>query len=414
MKTAAQPPIEHARIVIVGHVDHGKSTLIGRLSYETGSLSPEKIEEIKKACESMGGRFEFAYVMDYLQEEREQSMTIDTSQYFFKTAKRSYVIIDTPGHKEFMKNMITGASQAQAAVLIIDVQRGVEEQTRRHAYMLSMLNIKSLVVVVNKMDAVSYAEQAYAAVKKSAGKFLSELGLTPAFYIPLSAKEGDNISRQSPKTPWYRGPPLLDAIDSLPLAIEESKQELRLPVQDVYLIKGKRIIVGRVEQGTLKAGDAVIILPSKTKATVRSIESFMEDKKSAEKGESIGIILAGDVTAERGNVICTGENQPTVTKKIKASIFWMSEQPMFTNEKITLKIATQEVTVTVTRIEKKLNSSTLEEITDSMDRLGETEAGVVCVNAEEPLIVDSFNSIPELGRFVLMRENTIIAGGIIV
>ena len=262
---------EHLKLVIVGHVDHGKSTLIGRLFFDTDSLPKEKIEEVKQICEALGKELEFAYVMDHLEEERSQGITIDTAQTFFKTEKRDYVIIDAPGHREFTKNMITGASQAEAAILIVDASEGVREQTRRHAYILGMLGLKQVIVAVNKMDLVDYSENVFNEVSKQTTDFLERIGIAPTYIIPISAKEGDNVAKASDRMKWYTGPTILQALDTFKKTEKRDENPLRFAVQDVYNIDGKRIIVGRVEAGTLRVGDNIIVLPTGEETTVETI-----------------------------------------------------------------------------------------------------------------------------------------------
>ncbi len=248
------------KFVIVGHVDHGKSTLIGRLLYDTHSLAVDKIEEIEKASRDLGKETEFAYLLDHLEEERQQGITIDTTQAFFKTEKRQYVIIDAPGHVEFVKNMITGASQAEAAVLIIDAGEGVREQTRRHAYLLSMLGLNQVIVVLNKMDLVKFGEESFNEVKNKIDEFLNSINMRPVSYIPICAIKGDNIARKSPKMNWYSGLTFLETLDVLENRESSENKPLIFPVQDVYEIGDKRIVVGRIEAGVLEKGCRIKIL----------------------------------------------------------------------------------------------------------------------------------------------------------
>ena len=408
---------ESMNIAIVGHIDHGKSTLTGRIFYDTDSLPEEKIEEIRKTCKELGREFEFAYAIDHLQEEREQEMTIDTAQTFFKTSKRRYVIIDTPGHKEFMRNMITGASQADAAILIVDAKKGMEEQTKRHAYVLAMLGVNQLILVLNKMDTVDYSQEVFNQVKDSTTRFLKNLGIEPSYVIPISAKNGDNIAKNSEKLVWYKGRTVLQGLDSFKTEESKSKKVLRFPVQDVYTINGKKIVVGRIEQGEIRKGDKVLVLPNKTKTKISSIVVYnnrIAEKNTAEAGESIGIIIEDDQSIKRGNLICTETNIPEITNHFRADVFWMSENPLNLKEKITLKLATEESEAVIEKMEKKINSSSLEEIKDDLNHLRETEVGVACIKTAKPLMIDTFSKIPELGRFVLIRNNDIAAGGIIV
>lgn len=403
---------EHLKFVIVGHVDHGKSTLIGRLLYDTDSLPEEKIEEVRRTCEELGREMEFGFVMDHLEEERSQGITIDTAQTFFKTGKRRYVIIDAPGHKEFIKNMITGASQAEAAILIVDAHNGVKEQTKRHAYLLRMLGLDQVIVVINKMDLVGHAQARFHEVQHELMTFLSSLGIAPTFTIPISARDGDNVAFPSDKMPWYDGPTVLDGLDSFLPREAASNRPLRFPIQDVYKVKDKRILVGRVEAGKICQGDEVAFLPQEARTTVRSIESLWQEKTEAEAGESIGVTLAEPLFIERGAVACPTGNRPVVTSKVQANVFWMSKRPFRVGEDLSLRIATQEVPVDI-RIERKIDSSTLEPICQDQECVLETEVAEVEISTRQPIVVENFNYIQELGRFVLTRGLDVVAGGII-
>jgi len=278
------------KIVIVGHVDHGKSTLIGRLFYDTGSIPEVRYQEIAATCKSQGREFEFAYLMDALEEERDQNITIDTASTFFRTAKRPYVIIDAPGHKQFLKNMITGASSADAAILLVDGAEGVREQTKRHAYVLSLLGIRQVVVTVNKLDMVDYDRKLFRQVENDIRSFLHSVGIVPSHVIPVSAREGENMAKRQGHTPWYGGPTVLEALDTFENIHADRTLPLRLPVQDVYTWDGRRIYVGRVESGEIRKGDEVVFLPSGKITKVKTVEKWhMPDLYSAGAGESIGI-----------------------------------------------------------------------------------------------------------------------------
>src|SRR5438876_5647167 len=261
-------------VVFVGHVDHGKSTLIGRILHDTGSLPEGKIEEIKKACAAEGMEFEFAFLLDALLEEQKQNVTIDTTQIPFRTARRRYAIIDAPGHKEFLKNMITGAANADAAVLVIAASEGVREQSRRHAYLLSLLGIKQLIVVVNKMDLAEYSENRFNEIEAEYRKFLDDLKLESRGFIPASAKTGANVANQTDEMRWYKGPTVLEALDLMDRKRAEVDLPLRFCVQDVYRFDERRIIAGRVETGTLKTGDALVFSPANKTSIVQSIERW--------------------------------------------------------------------------------------------------------------------------------------------
>ncbi|HRK72236.1 MAG TPA: GTP-binding protein, partial [Micropepsaceae bacterium] len=246
------------RIVIVGHVDHGKSTLVGRIFYDTGSLPEGKFESIKAMSERRGMPFEWAFLMDAMQAERDQGITIDTSQIWFKSERRDYVIIDAPGHKEFLKNMITGASQADAAVLVIDAEEGVKEQSRRHGYLLHLLGVRQVAVVVNKMDLVGWSEKRFREVEAEYRAYLKGIGVEPAHVIPVSAREGANVAARAAEMPWYKGPSIVEALDGFNPVAPSKDLPLRFAVQDVYKFDERRIIAGRIESGTLKIGDRLV------------------------------------------------------------------------------------------------------------------------------------------------------------
>lgn len=402
---------ENLRLVIVGHVDHGKSTLIGRLLHDTDSLPKGKIEEIKSICDALGKELEFGYIMDNLEEERDQGVTIDTAQIFFNTDKRHYTIIDAPGHVEFVKNMITGASQAEAAVLIVDAEEGVQEQTRRHAYILGMLGLKQIIVAVNKMDLVDYSREKFEKTTKELGAFLPNINIKPSHIIPISSKEGDCVANRSDKMSWYDGPTLLEALDTLKPPEPNYNKPLRFSVQDVYKYDS-RIIVGRVESGRLLAGSEVQILPSGEKTSIASIKEYLkEDIKEAVSGKSTGFVTKDKVFVDRGDIICASDNLPKVTDSFKAHIFWMDKDHLSKDERIILKCSTQETVCKVVEFTRILDSSTLEEIQDK-EKIKNREVADVVIKTDKPIIVESFNNVPELGRFVLERLNT-CAGGII-
>jgi len=399
--------------VIVGHVDHGKSTLIGRLLYDTDSLPPDKIEEIKKASAEAGRDTEFAFLLDHLEEERKQGITIDTTQVFFKTDKRRYVIIDAPGHVEFVKNMITGASQAEAAVLIIDVAEGVKEQTRRHSYMLSLLGLSQVIVVLNKMDLVDFSQERFGDVRKDAGGWLKSIDIEPIYYIPISAIKGDNITGKSKNMDWYNGPTFLESMDTLENKQPPEDKSLLFPIQDVYKIGDKRINVGRVESGVIEKGIEIKVLPTGQITKVNSIEKFLEDTDRAVASECIGITTSDSVFLDRGNVVCLPSDEPTITDRVAASIFWMTKKDLVKSQKLTIRCATQETSCKVESINKRINSSTLEVIEENAKVLKNLEVAEVIIETKKTLVIKNFNDVQELGRFVLVRDENICAGGII-
>jgi len=399
--------------VIVGHVDHGKSTLIGRLLYDTDSLPLDKFEEIRKSSEDLGRETEFAYLLDHLEEERQQGVTIDTTQVFFKTDKRDYVIIDAPGHVEFVKNMVTGASQAEAAVLIVDASEGVKEQTKRHAYILSLLGLNQVVVVINKMDLVDFSQKVFHKVKENVRKFLDSINIRLDLCVPISALKGDNIASRSQNLTWYDGPTFLESLDILKNKELPGDKPLIFPVQDVYKIEGKRIAVGRVEAGMIGKGQEIKILPEGEVTVVKSVEKFLEDKDSACSGENIGITTVDSLFLNRGNIVCDTKNEPVLTNSFKANILWMSKEQFNKDEKIMMRCATQQTIVKVEQIHNRMNSSTLEILEHDADILGNLEVGQVTIKTKKPIVIKSFNDVNELGRFVFVKDDNICAGGII-
>jgi sulfate adenylyltransferase large subunit len=400
-------------IAIVGHIDHGKSTLIGRLLYDTNSLPLNIMEEIEQCLKESGNLAEFAYIIDYLEEERVEGKTIDTAQSFFRTGKRNYVIIDTPGHKEFIKNMITGASQAEAAILIVSALEGIEEQTRRHTYILGMLSMKQVILAINKMDLVNYSQDRFEELKYEVSSFLHSLEIKPNYVIPISARLGDNIARAGGNMRWYNGPIIFEALDKLETKEDPVGKPFIFPVQDTYISDQKKVLAGRVLSGKVQRGDEVIILPSKARTRIESIKVYQATKDVAEAGESIGLILQDEFNLKRGEVICHPQYSPEIKTKINANIFWMSPDPLRAENQLTIRCATAEEHCHIEGIETKINSSTLEIIENDSNILRETEVGKVTISIDKPMILEDFNETEELGRFVLTRSGEICAGGII-
>src|SRR5438105_3306913 len=293
-------PTEQLKIVIVGHVDHGKSTFVGRLFHDTGSLPEGKLEQLQQIVERRGVPFEWANLMDALQSERDQNITIDTAQIWFRTRKRQYVIIDAPGHKEFLKNMVTGAANAEAALLLIDAAEGVQEQSRRHGYLLNLLGIRQIAVLVNKMDLQGYSQERFDAVEREYRKFLQSIGVEPKCFIPMAAKFGDNIASRSANMPWWKGPTVVEILDEFQVAHMPSDQPLRFPIQDVYRFDERRILAGRIESGTLKVGDRLLFSPTNKVSTVKTIERWnAPSREHASAGEAVGVTVTARICAER-------------------------------------------------------------------------------------------------------------------
>jgi bifunctional enzyme CysN/CysC len=414
----AQHPVSEVEpslsVVFVGHVDHGKSTLIGRILHDTGSLPEGKIEEIKKACAAERMEFEFAFLLDALLEEQKQNVTIDTTEIPFRTARRRYAIIDAPGHKEFLKNMITGAARADAAVLVIGADEGVREQSRRHAYLLSMLGIRQVIVVVNKMDLVDYSEKRFREIEQEYRKFLLELGLDARKFIPVSAKQGENVARASMKMKWYCAANVLEALDLLEPQRREIDLPLRFCVQDVYRFDGRRIITGRVETGTLRVGEQLVFSPANKSSVVATIERWSAPANGpAITGDSIGITLAEQIFVERGYVASHQNETPIETNRFHADLFWIVRDPLRVGYFYELRLATQQVKCQIVSIEQVTDSSTLETTSDGREQLDRNDIGRVTIQTRAPLVIDNHDRIPNLGRFVIIDDGQICGGGTI-
>ena len=351
--TVAAPATDQLKIVIVGHVDHGKSTFVGRLFHDTGSLPEGKLEQLQQSAERRGVPFEWANLMDALQAERDQNITIDTAQIWFRTPKRQYVIIDAPGHKEFIKNMVTGAANAEAALLLIDAHEGVQENSRRHGYLLNLLGIRQVAVLVNKMDLVAHREARFQEIEAEYRQWLGSIGLTPKIFIPITAKHGDNIAARSANMPWWSGPTVLETLDDFKVSERPEGQPLRFAVQDVYRFDERRILAGRVEAGSIHVDDRLLFCPGNKVSTVKSIERWNAPKTDrADAGESIGITLTEQIYVERGSVAALESAPPFELTKFRARLFWLGRQPFRPNRRYKLKLATQEVECGIDSIQR--------------------------------------------------------------
>ena len=400
------------KIVIVGHVDHGKSTLIGRLLYNLKQIKDGKFEEINEICKTRGKEFEWAFLMDSLQTERNQGITIDTSQIFFKTKKRNYVLIDAPGHKEFIRNMITGASSADIAILIIDAEEGVKEQTKKHCYLLKILGISEVLVVINKMDKINFDEEKYNNVLKKIKNYLSNLKTNPFNFIPISAKRGDNISSDSKNTKWYKGKNLVEILDNYSFHRNFSDLPLRIPIQDIYKIKEKRIIVGRIESGVLKKNDIIFISPENKKTVVNSIETWpYENIEIAFADQCIGFTVKDQLFLERGNIISHQKNLPFLVNTFEANIFWISNKKLDLRKFYSLRLGTLEIKVSIQEIKKVVDTDNLK--TKNKSIVNKNDVAEVIILSHTLIPVDNFKDNPRLGRFNLFDDFETVGGGII-
>lgn len=401
------------RIVIAGHVDHGKSTLIGRLLYDTNSLPDGKFEELKLISERRGMPLEWSFVLDAFQAERDQAVTIDTTQIWFKSNNRDYVIIDAPGHREFLKNMVSGAAQADAAVLVVDAQEGVREQSRRHAYLLHLLGLKQVLCVINKMDIVHHSADRFAEVSEEIARYLSDLGLACVGTIPISARDGDNLAHGSANMPWYDGPTVLEALDRLEAMSSPVDRPLRFPIQDVYKFDERRIIVGRIETGILRVGDTLLFSPHNRTAVVKSIEAWNAavPPVEARAGQAVGITLDEQIFVERGNIASHHDRAPVLTSVLRANLFYLNDKPLLVGNSYKLKLATEEAQVTVQSIDRIIDTQTL--AGKQSDAVHRNEVAEVTLRARKMLALDEYADNPATGRCALVDVYDTVAGGVI-
>lgn len=405
---------ETLNIVAVGHVDHGKSTVIGRLLYDTHSIPEGAIDRVKRISKEKGKPFEYAYLLDAFEEEQKQGITIDTTQIQFQTPNRDYVIIDAPGHKEFLKNMISGAANAEAALLIIDANEGIQEQSRRHGYILSLLGIQKVYVLVNKMDLIGYSEERFLEIEYEMNRFLNSLNVYPLKYIPISAFYGDNMIEKSKNMPWYDGKPILEAIDDFEKGKGLENKALRFPIQDVYKFDARRIIAGRIESGKLKVGDQILISPSNRVTRVKSIEAWVEKDRVdvVEAGMSVGITVEDEFFNKRGEFISHVENPPLVANFFEANLFWMGKQSLVENKKYKLKLATQEVECEIFAINKVIDATTLATNEEAV-AVRTNDVAEVIFKTKESVAFDAFKDNQHTGRFVIVDGYDVCGGGIV-
>jgi bifunctional enzyme CysN/CysC len=402
------------RIVIVGHVDHGKSTLVGRLLHETGSLPEGKLEMLKAVSERRGMPFEWSFLLDALQTERDQGITIDTTQIRFRTNSRDIVLIDAPGHAEFLRNMITGASQADGAVLIIDALEGVRDQTRRHGYLLHLLGIKQVAVVVNKMDRVDFGKARFDEIAAEISAHLTGLGVTPSAIIPISARDGDGVAGRTPRIAWYQGPTVVEALDALEPARPLERLALRLPVQAIYKFDDRRIVAGRIESGHLAAGDEIVIMPAGKIAKIKTVESWpltpVAGKLGA--GRSVGITLDRELFVERGDVIAHAGSTPRDTRRIHARIFWLHDKPLSAGDQILVRLGNKETRARVVAIEKAVDPGDLASTENTA--IARNHVGEIDISLSEPIAADAHADNPRTGRLVIEVSGRIAGGGLVL
>ena len=410
----------HLNLAIIGHIDHGKSTLTGRLMYDTGAVPPHIIEKYREEAKAKGKEsFVFAWVMDSLKEERDRGITIDVAHQRFDTAKYYFTVVDCPGHRDFVKNMITGASQADAAILVCAVKDGVQSQTKEHIFLARTLGITQLIIAMNKMDEVNYDKARFDVVKADLSALLKMVGYKPEemLFIPTSAFKGDNLAKPSENTKWYTGPTLLAALDTLKMPEKPTTLPLRIPVQDAYTISGIGTVpVGRVETGVMKPGDKIIFMPAKAVGEVKSIEMHHQEIKEAVPGDNIGWNVRGVEKKDirRGDVCGSVAKPPTVADEFTAQIVVLQHPSAITiGYTPVLHCHTAQVAGTITAILKKLDPKTGQVAAENPDFIKAGDAAVVVIKPAKPLCIEKVKEIPQLGRFAIRDMGMTIAAGMV-
>lgn len=407
----------HLNIVIVGHVDHGKSTLTGRLLSDLNVLPEGKVEAIRSYCANHAKPFEYAFILDALKEERRQGITIDVSRIFFRSENRSYMILDAPGHQEFIKNMVTGAARADLAILLVDAKEGVRENTRRHALLLSILKVPKVVVVINKMDLVNFEESIFHQLSRAIRQLLEGHEIKVDEFIPVSAYWGENLKKRSKQMSWYSGPTVFEFIEGIDVFNAASHQGLRLQVQDVYKFTERedrrRIIAGSILSGTLKVGQVLEFLPSRQRGTVKSIESFSSAATEQLSSPSpFGITLEEELFITRGELgVATGEAGFNVGKQFRVQFFWLAKAPLKINENIFFKINSQRLEGRLIAIHSIVNACDLEK-KDNQESVTTLDVCEGIVDLHSPTVFDQNLSYKEANRFVLVRDYQIVGGGL--
>jgi elongation factor 1-alpha len=424
------PEKPHLNLVVIGHIDHGKSTLTGHLLFRLGFIDPKVMQQIEEQAKQAGKEsFKYAWILDKMKEERERGITIDLSFMRFETKKYYFTIIDAPGHRDFVKNMITGASQADAALLVVSARKGEfeagmspEGQTREHILLARTLGIEQVIVAVNKMDApdVNYSQQRYNEIVNTLKKYFKSIGYNPDVipFVPVSAWTGENLIERSPNTPWYNGPTLVEALDNLKLPPKPVDKPLRLPIQGVLSIPGAgTVVTGRVETGVLKPGDRVIIMPAGIVADVKSIQMHYQDLPQAEPGDNVGVALRGveKNQVKRGDVIGHTDSPPIVAEEFTARvvIVW-HPSAIAVGYTPVIHVHTASVASRITEIVAKLDPRTGNPIEQHPQFLKAGDTAIVKFKPIKPLVIEKFSDFPQLGRFAMRDMGRTIGIGVVV
>jgi elongation factor 1-alpha len=415
----------HINLVFIGHVDSGKSTTVGRLLFDSGNIDEIAMRKLKEKAEELGkGGFEFAFVMDNLKEERERGVTIDLAHKKFETPKYYFTIIDAPGHRDFIKNMITGASQADAGVLVVDCVNGVQAQTKEHVFLSRTLGVNQIIIAVNKMDMAGFDQAKFEKVKTEVQALLKSVGykVDDVPFVPVASLIGENIVKKAEKMPWYSGKTLLETINDLKEPEKPTNLPMRMPIQDVYNITGIGVVpVGRIETGIMKVGDKVVAVPGRegkgVPGEVKTIEMHHESMSQAEPGDNVGISVRGfgkkDIT--RGDVIGPADNVPPVAKEFRAQIVVLNHPSVITvGYTPVFHIHTAQVACQVVAIEKKLNPATGEVLQENPDFIKNGDAAIVRIKPIQPLVIETQKDIPQMSRFAVRDSGQTVAAGMCI
>ena len=413
--------MELLRFTTAGSVDDGKSTLIGRLLYDSKSIFEDQLQAVEAASERLGNaEVNLALLTDGLRAEREQGITIDVAYRYFATPKRKFIIADTPGHIEYTRNMVTGASTADAAIILVDARNGIIEQTKRHSYIASLLKIDYVVVAINKMDLVDFSKEVYDNIRAEYVKIADVLGLKNVFFIPISALKGDNVVNPSENTPWYQGETLLHLLENIPLKQGADEAQFRFPVQ--YVIRPQtaewpdyRAYAGRISGGRIKVGDKVTILPSQTESVVSQIDEGTNQVDEARSSQSVSISLADDVDVSRGSLIVKTNELPTVSNQIELLVCWLNHRPLQLRQKYIIRHTSDELQGVVGEVEYKVNINTLENNFDDKE-VKMNDIAKIKLKLSKPLAFDLYAENRTTGSLVFIDEGTneTVGAGMIV
>ena len=406
------------RFLTAGSVDDGKSTLIGRLLYDTKAILADQLAAVSRTSQKRGTALDLSLLTDGLTAEREQGITIDVAYRYFATAKRKFVIADAPGHEQYTRNMVTAASTAQLAILLVDARNGVVTQTRRHATLAHLVGIRHLVVAVNKMDLVDYDEQAYARIVAAFREFAQRTGIDEAYvrYVPMSALAGDMIVERGKKLDWYTGPTLLEILEDTPVQIAGSRTEFRFPVQYVSRPNGngRRGYMGRVEAGSIAAGDQVVVLPSGLATRIREIRSYEGARGHAWLNDTVTLELEDEIDVSRGDMIVAADSAPEPARSVHATLCWLSERPLDRRRTYFLRHTTREVRARIDRLDHLWNVTT-QSREDAPDTFAMNDIGDVAITLAQPIVADRYDDNPATGSFILIDEatNATVAAGLL-